>query len=333
MQKKIAIIGNGKLAKALILGFLRSGITAENITVVHRVKTKSDLSFFKKKDIETTSDMQKIVEATHIILAVTPQGAGNVIMRLEKVDFLTTVGHRRHEIISFVSGLSTSDILTRVRHGSYNTICATLNTNVAYGKGIICASLPSDLFKYLGTYIQETPERILRSIETVGSGAAFDGLALILGYEPYANKIPLRTWLKGLQTALGNFDFTKKYHNEYSVVCSYLKVKSSILRNSQFRYTYKSANQRSLITMKSTVESLLSMEDELTIDTIRGIIKTVVTEGGSTEKGINAITTVEQLLSREYLEKEVFIPVWNRTLKFRNDVLDSIVEEKKQLAA
>jgi pyrroline-5-carboxylate reductase len=140
MNFKIAIIGNGKLAKSIVLGLLKSGFKPGQIIVIGR--ETSDLEWFSKK-VNISRNMEEIATASHIIIAVTPDGCGDTLVRIRDVNLQRLWGY---EIISFTSGLLTEQISNVIPENVlHRTIAATCNTNIAYGHGIICSTRDSSL--------------------------------------------------------------------------------------------------------------------------------------------------------------------------------------------
>ncbi|MEK7585631.1 MAG: NAD(P)-binding domain-containing protein [Patescibacteria group bacterium] len=321
MQKaryKIAIIGNGKLAKAIVSGLLLSpNISPSDILVIKRVIKKDEHCFFKSLGVNVSTKMKDVSTASCIILAVTPLGSDYVVRGLSKVSLIN------HKVISFVSGLLRNQI--RKDPTKYRIIQATCNTNIAYRKGIICATGQSTVLSDLGQVFLESPKRITRSIVTIGSGNGFDCRALYIGYISSGTQKSLREWLTRLLAVVKDRNqMALQIEDEYAIIRKYLRNKSKVFCNNQFTYG-RTAGTRSRITMQSTIEALLSMDGDINLDSIRTLFDTVVTKGGCTEKGINMISSVEDLLSFEKLE-EAFLLVWQRAILFKKDVRTSIAK-------
>lgn len=314
----ITIIGNGKLAKALVLGLTRSGFHSSNILIIRRQNSSSDFTFFTSRGIRVSTNMQECVSSQHIFLTVSPGGSGEIIAEIQKVRFNPDL---HYEIISLVSDLSRRDIKKAVGPTDCTIIRATCNTNIAFGKGLICATDDSILFSSLGRVTIELPNWVLRSIVTVGSGNAFDCVALKLCYEVSSGNKTLYNWLCGLRCVLSA---SSPLTEEYVHIARYLENKTKIFRNEQFRYSRDLAEVRSIVTLRSTVDALLAQGEGITIDDILSLMKTVITEGGCTEKGINLVSSIEEILSFECLD-QAFSLVWKRAKLFRKDTKQSIM--------
>ena len=139
MKRKIVIIGSGKLATALVSGFIHAGIEKESIMVIGRDALK--LSRFNTMGIKTSSAMNDVADAVNVLMAVTPAGAGQILQSLRKAkDECINRAFYVERIISFVSGLTITQINKSLRFPHAKILRATCNTNIAFGQGIICLS-------------------------------------------------------------------------------------------------------------------------------------------------------------------------------------------------
>ena len=320
MKKTIAIIGNGKVAKTLTLAFLKSGITMESIIVIGRNEEK--LLYFKNKGIDTSIDIQDADGIPNLILAITPSGVGPSMKRLKELNF-----HKSQKLVCICSGIDITFCADFLGVDTARIVSATINTNIEYNKGIICLaesenpsklelqilSETKKLFEPLGDVIFETAFGVLKSVASVGAMNAFDTKLIGLIAK---DKNDIKNWLDG-------FDVSKDDSGQ--LIGQYLKNKSAVLVT-EMGYTESEATKRSLETLESTVAAL-SCLPTITLADIDTHMKKVVTQGGCTEKGINRLETLEMFLSCNDLSLALR-PVYERTLEFRNDVMQSFEEKR-----
>ena len=318
-KKYITIIGNGKLSKSLFLGFIASGI--KNILVVNRKWKEEDVKFFKKfGDSVELSDSLENLSTENLILVVLPTGAGTVLKQI------LAQKPRYNNLISFISGLRQNKIMEILGTNYHSTIIATTNTNIQNRVGITCILNTANktvfpLLEKIGKVIVEnTEEEITTSIMSIGSMNAFDAQALKIIYESFKIEegIKLHKWLGLLKISL----FTSKcIYPSHSMFLKYLEEKNKALK--KFNGKYESL-KRHLLTAESTVNMLLSMDDDININHIDDLISTVVTKNGCTEKGINQLDNIDAFINSNKLEN-IFTAVHDRAIKFCEDVEKSLL--------
>ena len=323
----VAIIGNGKLSKCLVLGLLRKNfLRPHQIIVIGRNLKK--LSWFQERGVRISTEMQDVAVATHVFLMVSPDGSGDILARLEVVNLQPLYGY---EIISLVSGLKSGHISNVIPPNVHHRIItATCNTSIAYGCGIICATEHSVLFENLGEVIIEKDfSMIVQSIVTVGSLSAFHCVALDMSYTQGAS-VNLTLWLQRLTVILEKFNFSEKIKDddEYFIVKKYLIIIYHVLRHKRFGFSHRRAIKRVRMTIKSVVESLRIMSITAISAPIEALKVTVVTKNGCTEKGVNSILTKDDLLSLTHMEKQFFL-VLDKDLTFE-EIADTSVYKKKK---
>lgn len=328
MKRKIVIIGSGKLATALVSGFIHAGIEKESIMVIGRDALK--LSRFNTMGIKTSSAMNDVADAVNVLMAVTPAGAGQILQSLRKAkDECINRAFYVERIISFVSGLTITQINKSLRFPHAKILRATCNTNIAFGQGIICLSgvvnkntdqchvkHATQLLSVLGEVVREYPKELTKSIATVGSMNAFDALAIKIIFQTVEN-MSLVSWLEYIEECriTGLLQNSIVRSESQVALNEYLRNKVKVL--CELGYGER-ALERAHATFKSTLATLRKIDPPST-SCIDALIKTVVTKGGCTEKGIGKITGVEALHSSEIL-KDVFFSVYRRALKFKSDV-------------
>ncbi len=321
MNFKIAIIGNGKLAKSIVLGLLKSGFKPGQIIVIGR--ETSDLEWFSKK-VNISRNMEEIATASHIIIAVTPDGCGDTLVRIRDVNLQRLWGY---EIISFTSGLLTEQISNVIPENVlHRTIAATCNTNIAYGHGIICSTRDSNLLRFLvgeNLYIERNQEKIINYIVSIGSFNALHCVGVDLAKTK--SRMPLSKWIDCADYSLSNFNFPDQIHSKdpQYVIKEYLCNVSRIFSRN-FYHNVSQSERMALGTFKSTLQTLRAMINEGNADPVANLRSTVVTRGGCTEKGVNKILTPDQLTSRKFMEEEVVMPILNVANNFPRIATESI---------
>ena len=85
-HKLIAFIGGGNMAQAIILGLLKQGYPAEQIIVNDPNEEKR--AFFSNLGVATSeNNVESVIKAEVVLLAVKPQMMADVCLPLSAVDF------------------------------------------------------------------------------------------------------------------------------------------------------------------------------------------------------------------------------------------------------
>lgn len=318
---KIAIIGNGKVAKALLNGFLRSFYKKSDILIIGR--ENSDLNYFTERGIAVSQEMGDVELAEEIILAVTPQGIGPQLKRLK--------GFKFPYLLSLSSGSDRKKIASYLEVPKEKVVVGTLNTNVHYGKGLITLHGESEsldkaklLLAPLGKIIFESQKEIFTSIVTIGSMNAFHLRALLIAFKEKSKNesITLEDWISSVFVWSGlNYNTQSIRENPHYELSAYRECMSKVL-NEDLGYRYGGARVHD--TMRSAILALSSIRD-LTVEKVEEHIATVVTKGGCTEKGLEKIKNVDDIISSEILWSALE-PVSNRAKLFENEALASFTE-------
>lgn len=104
MSEKIAFIGAGKMATAIVLGLLNSGVPAEKIGA-YDISESAAMKFTEATGIKTTSSLADMVNhADTIILAVKPQFARTALS-----DVRTQISGKL--LVSIAAGLSIKNLM------------------------------------------------------------------------------------------------------------------------------------------------------------------------------------------------------------------------------
>lgn len=321
LRYKVAIIGNGKLAKAIAMAFLNAKFTPGQIIVIGSRET-SDISWCKDLQIHASTNMSEVITATHIILAVTPQASGYVLDRLSNVSLEPLWGY---EIISFVSGLYPRQISnfinSDVRH---RVICATGNTNIAYGHGILCANRQSEILPYIADVrVFRNISDVLKMIVAVGSFNAIHSTAIQIAHRQ--SMYSVEKWIRCLRFSMQNFKQQRQINSEdpQRLIKEYIyNVRNVFVEKLECNEV--AAFDLALGTFHSTLNTIDEMVKRGIEDPMETHKKTVVTKGGCTERGVDKILTPDQITSRDFLSHEVVDPIWEAASDFPNIVSASL---------
>lgn len=138
-MKKLAFIGAGRMAEALIKGVLSSKIFSAGEIIA------SDIDAFRldhlrqKYKIEATTDnKQAAAEASTVLLAVKPQHIDGVLEEFRNLDIEKTL------FISIAAGVTTKHIL-EVLGRAVKLVRVMPNAPALVGKGVSAIALPADL--------------------------------------------------------------------------------------------------------------------------------------------------------------------------------------------
>ncbi len=180
---KIGLIGFGNLGKAFISGLDNSGFHCNNICIT--AKTQRTMNLVKElyPQVKVFSEKAKLIDYSNIIvLCVEPQNAEEVCLEMQKQHFKDKL------IISFMSGVSTSDLIKYLDGAIDKThvMRAMPNISISNCKGIIGLShnmldgeqpeLFSEiikLFERLGQVIQVKEDKLETITVSAACGLAF----------------------------------------------------------------------------------------------------------------------------------------------------------------
>jgi len=132
---KLAVLGCGNIGTAIVKGLVQSGLDSSKITLTRR-KTDS-LSQLKKEGFEVTSNNGAAIQDAEIILLTV--GPGQIMDLLNDISYQLNTNQL---LISVVSGVSISEILSKVGNG-LSIVRAMPNTAAALCESMTClSSLP-----------------------------------------------------------------------------------------------------------------------------------------------------------------------------------------------
>ncbi|CCH78476.1 NADP oxidoreductase coenzyme f420-dependent [Nostocoides japonicum T1-X7] len=201
---RIGFVGTGVIAKAIVVGLIRSGSTPAQITLSPRnAETAAELAALDER-IHVSASNQEVLTASDVVcLAVRPQIVTQVLSDLEF--------EPRHHVISFVPGLSI-EMLHALAGPVERVVRAIPLPAVADGTG--CTAIhPADevaasIFSALGTAVEVGEEAQYEALQAVtATMASFYAVLehqarwLVRHGLPYADA---RAFLSGYAIGLAN---------------------------------------------------------------------------------------------------------------------------------
>jgi pyrroline-5-carboxylate reductase len=175
MADKIALVGAGNMAKSLVGGLLRHGVTAESIVAADPDATQRS-SMAALGVVIADSNARAIEGAAAIVLAVKPQVLGEVVRDLAKTL------RKEQLLISIAAGVPSAAIARWCRHGNGIVRCMP-NTPALYGAGVTAL--------YANEHVtprqRESAEAILAAVGHiiwVSDEAALDAVTAVSGSGP-----------------------------------------------------------------------------------------------------------------------------------------------------
>ncbi|MEM8817752.1 MAG: pyrroline-5-carboxylate reductase [Pseudomonadota bacterium] len=106
MQEKIAFIGGGNMARAIVLGLINSGVAAARIVISEpAAERRRELARELPGVTVTSSNGDAAADADTLLLAVKPQVLRDVCRELE-----ATVVERKPLVVSIAAGIGSADI-------------------------------------------------------------------------------------------------------------------------------------------------------------------------------------------------------------------------------
>jgi len=176
-QKNITFIGGGNMSEALLSGLIKAGHAADNLTVTDINQDRLDTLAQSYAVHVTTDNLEAIVDADVVVLAIKPQVAGLV---------LTQIGNRIPEeatVVSIVAGLGIDNMLAFAKRDYLSFVRVMPNTPALVGAGMSvlfsdAAQIHKDAAEYILAASGETAwvedERLLHAVTAVsGSGPAY----------------------------------------------------------------------------------------------------------------------------------------------------------------
>ncbi|MED2972651.1 pyrroline-5-carboxylate reductase [Fictibacillus sp. B-59209] len=179
VNKKIAFIGAGAMAEAMISGLIANKLASpEQIIATNRMNRKRLLELQRKYEIKISASAADAVhEAEIIILAMKPKDAEDALHSIRDAI------HKQHLIISVLAGISTDHISTLL-HTDAPVIRAMPNTSAAIGysaTGLAAGKYAEEqhvkqaeeLFNCIGTTTCLKEESLHAVTGLAGSGPAY----------------------------------------------------------------------------------------------------------------------------------------------------------------
>lgn len=152
---KIAILGSGNIGLSLAKGLVKANyVTADQVSLTRRNIT--GLTDFASKGFIVSADNAAAVAASDVIvLAVLPQQLNQLMEQISGV-----IDINRHVVISVASGVSCSDIRSKLQEG-LEVIRAMPNTAIAIGQSMTCVATDNASAEHV--------TEVIRMFETVGA--------------------------------------------------------------------------------------------------------------------------------------------------------------------
>ena len=179
MVKKIAFIGAGSMAEAIISGMINSNfVQADNIFVTNRANQDRLNELHQQYQVQCSQDKEKvIVDANIIVLSMKPADVKAAIDPIKKYI-------KSHQlIISVIAGISTDDLSTLI-DADVPVIRAMPNTSasigfsataITQGKQVTAEQMDiaKSLFQTIGT-VETIDEKDMHTVTAIsGSGPAY----------------------------------------------------------------------------------------------------------------------------------------------------------------
>ncbi len=175
---RVAIIGGGQMARALVGGWLARGAPAENIAIADPAEAQRDWLARRFQQIALHADNAKTAAQANVwVMAVKPQQLAEVAGALAIL-----AAEQRPLVISIVAGIGAAD-LSRWLGGHASVVRAMPNRPALIGAGVTGLYAGSEV----GENDRATTERLLEAVGTavwVGSESDIDLVTAVSGSGP-----------------------------------------------------------------------------------------------------------------------------------------------------
>lgn len=160
-MKKIAFIGAGKMAEALISGVINSG-TISPVGIIAGDIDAGRISHIQEsfRVAVTTDNAEAVKDSEIIVLAVKPQNMDTILTELAAVDLAEKI------IISIAAGV-TVDRIRRKLTGKVKLVRVMPNAPALVGKGI-------SALHFSGDFSEEEKRRVVSIFESIGEVVPMD---------------------------------------------------------------------------------------------------------------------------------------------------------------
>jgi len=176
-NKRIAILGAGSMAKALVAGLLRNpGVSVKNIVATHYKQEKAE-KFSAELGVRVVLDNREAVKGSDIvILAVKPQALPGVLKEI------ASSVSKQHLVISIAAGVTTSFIKERLPKAILLRTMPNLPATIGEGVTAICGSdhskdtqvdIAKAIFACVGKVVLLDEDQLDAVTGLSGSGPAF----------------------------------------------------------------------------------------------------------------------------------------------------------------
>lgn len=176
-RKKLAVIGYGNMAKAIVGGVLNSKTDISDI-IIFDVNSTQYASSADAEVIKIASSMESaIAEADSVLLSVKPQNFPEILPRIKAID-----GYEDRLYISIAAGISTASIADTLGDVSVVRVLPNIPMTIGQGVSVICRNSDvdtldfdyvKDIFSKSGSVLEIEEDEINRFIGVTSSAPAY----------------------------------------------------------------------------------------------------------------------------------------------------------------
>tara|TARA_B100001029_G_C15054455_1_gene453249 strand:- start:135 stop:944 length:810 start_codon:yes stop_codon:yes gene_type:complete len=167
-SSSITILGCGNIGSAMVRGFVKSGISKNNICITRRKIDR--LNSLSNEGYKTSTDnITAVKESNTIILAV---GPNQLIDLLDEINPYLTANHL---IVSVVSGVSISEIQSKINIKNIQIVRAMPNTAATLCESMTCLSAVNESkngMKHAQALFNKIGKTLIIDEEQMGSATA-----------------------------------------------------------------------------------------------------------------------------------------------------------------
>lgn len=176
-RKRLAVIGYGNMAKAIVNGILNSKTDISDI-IIFDVNSTQYASYTDVGVIKIATSMEAaIAEADSVLLSVKPQNFPEILPRIK-----TVCGYKDRLYISIAAGISTASIADTLGEVSVIRVLPNIPMTIGQGVSVICKNpkvdasdfdYVKDIFSKSGSVLEIEEAEINRFIGVTSSAPAY----------------------------------------------------------------------------------------------------------------------------------------------------------------
>lgn len=176
-RKKLAVIGYGNMAKAIIGGVINSNADISDI-IIFDINSNQYVSDANADIIKVSDSMESaIINADAVLLSVKPQNFTDILPRIKTID-----GYKNKLYISIAAGISTASIRDALGDVSIIRVLPNIPMTIGQGVSVICRNprvaasdfdYVKDIFSRSGSVLDIEEEEINRFIGVTSSAPAY----------------------------------------------------------------------------------------------------------------------------------------------------------------